>query len=167
MTDAPTTAASPETGAIQSGKDHVSWQELESLVERLAADIGDRFDVMLVITRGGMVPAGMLAYQLGIRTILVAPVVAYDDVGTMHEHPVVLGFPDPSQLEGHDVLVVDEVWETGNTISAVVERVKAAGGRPVTAVLHYKPTRSRAGFAPDHYVFETDRWVVYPYKAGK
>ncbi|MEZ4596788.1 MAG: phosphoribosyltransferase [Chloroflexota bacterium] len=40
-------------------------------------------------------------------------------------------------LAGHDVLVVDEVWETGNTITAVVERVRAAGGRPVTAVLHY------------------------------
>ena len=160
MTEGTATAITPE-------KDYVTWDDLEGLVEDLAGRIGDGFDVMLVITRGGMVPAGMLAYQLGIRTILVAPVVAYDDVGTMHEHPVVLGFPDPSQLEGHDVLVVDEVWETGNTISAVVDRVRAAGGRPTTAVLHYKPARSRAGFAPDHFVFETDRWVVYPYKAGK
>ncbi len=94
---------------------------------------------MLVITRGGMVPAGMLAYQLGIRTILVAPVVAYDDVGTMHEQPVVLGFPGDDQLAGHDVLVVDEVWETGNTITAVTDLVRKAGGRPTTAVLHYKP----------------------------
>jgi len=149
------------------GKVHVGWDGLESLVEQLASSIGDGFDVMLVITRGGMVPAGMLAYQLGIRTILVAPVVAYDDVGTMHEQPVVLGFPGSDQLAGRDVLVVDEVWETGNTITAVVERVRAAGGRPVTAVLHYKPTRSRTDLRPDHFVHETDRWVVYPYKYGK
>ena len=148
-------------------KDYVGWEELESLVERLAAKIGDDFDVMLVITRGGMVPAGMLAYQLGIRTILVAPVVAYDDVGTMHEQPVVLGFPGDEQLAGHDVLVVDEVWETGNTITAVTDLVRAAGGRPTTAVLHYKPARSLTPATPDHFVFETDRWVVYPYKAGK
>jgi len=114
-----------------------------------------------------MVPAGMLAYQLGIRTILVAPVVAYDDVGTMHEQPVVLGFPGDDQLAGHDVLVVDEVWETGNTITAVTDLVRAAGGRPTTAVLHYKPARSLTSATPDHFVFETDRWVVYPYKAGK
>jgi hypoxanthine phosphoribosyltransferase len=149
------------------GKIHIGWDDLDSLVGELAAQIGDRFDVMLVITRGGMVPAGMLAYQLGIRTILVAPVVAYDDVGTMHEQPVVLGFPGADQLAGHDVLVVDEVWETGNTITAVVERVRAAGGRPVTAVLHYKPSRSRTDLTPDHFVHETDRWVVYPYKYGK
>ena len=154
-------------GMTDSDKDHVGWEELESLVERLAASIGDDFDVMLVITRGGMVPAGMLAYQLGIRTILVAPVVAYDDVGTMHEQPVVLGFPGDDQLAGHDVLVVDEVWETGNTISAVTDLVRKAGGRPTTAVLHYKPSKSRTEMTPDHYVFETDRWVVYPYKAGK
>jgi hypothetical protein len=49
----------------------------------------------------------------------------------------------------------------------VVERVRAAGGRPVTAVLHYKPTRSRTDLRPDHFVHETDRWVVYPYKYGK
>jgi hypoxanthine phosphoribosyltransferase len=149
------------------GKVHVGWNELDALVGQLASQIGDGFDVMLVITRGGMVPAGMLAYQLGIRTILVAPVVAYDDVGAMHEQPVVLGFPGDDQLADRDVLVVDEVWETGNTITAVVERVRAAGGRPVTAVLHYKPTRSRTDLTPDHFVHETDRWVVYPYKYGK
>jgi hypoxanthine phosphoribosyltransferase len=160
MTDT-TLDASPDA------KVHVGWDELDALVRELATSIGDGFDVMLVITRGGMVPAGMLAYQLGIRTILVAPVVAYDDVGTMHEQPVVLGFPDAEHLAGHDVLVVDEVWETGNTITAVVERVRAAGGRPVTAVLHYKPGRSRTDLTPDHFVHETDRWVVYPYKYGK
>ena len=85
----------------------------------------------------------------------------------MHEQPVVLGFPGDEQLAGHDVLVVDEVWETGNTITAVTDLVRKAGGRPTTAVLHYKPLRSRTDMTPDHYVFETDRWVVYPYKAGK
>ncbi len=75
--------------------------------------------------------------------------------------------PVIDQLAGHDVLVVDEVWETGNTITAVTDLVRAAGGRPTTAVLHYKPTKSLTTATPDHYVFETDRWVVYPYKAGK
>ena len=36
---------------------------------------------MLAITRGGLVPAGMLAYRLGIRNILVAAVEFYDDEG--------------------------------------------------------------------------------------
>ena len=108
----------------------------------------------------------MLAYRLGIREILVAAVAAYDDHGNMAPTPMILHFPADERFRDRDVLVVDEVWETGNTITAVVERVRAAGGRPVTAVLHYKPTRSRTDLTPDHFVHETDRWVVYPYKYG-
>jgi len=49
----------------------------------------------------------------------------------------------------------------------VTERIIAACGIPVTAVLHYKPGKSRVEMTPDHFVVETDAWVVYPFKAGK
>jgi hypoxanthine phosphoribosyltransferase len=64
------------------------------------------------------------------------------------------------------VLIVDEVWDSGTTIHAVRERVRQAGGIATTAVLHYKPERSQVPGAPDHHVVTTDRWVVYPFKAG-
>jgi len=48
----------------------------------------------------------------------------------------------------------------------VTERVRRAGGLPVTAVLHYKPSHSVVPGVPDHHVVTTDRWVVYPFKAG-
>jgi len=65
------------------------------------------------------------------------------------------------------VLVVDEVWDSGTTIAAVVGRVRQAGGEPVTAVLHFKPARSRVDLVPDFHAVETDAWVVYPFKAGR
>ena len=64
------------------------------------------------------------------------------------------------------VLIVDEVWDSGTTIHAVAERVRRAGGVPTTAVLHYKPERSKVPDEPDHHVVTTDRWVVYPFKGG-
>lgn len=63
--------------------------------------------------------------------------------------------------------MVDEVWDGGTTIAAVVERVRLAGGTPTTAVLQCKPTDSKVAIAPDHHVVATDAWVVYPYKHGK
>ena len=68
------------TGIAAPERDIVSWEDLD----RLVADLADRlsgmtFDVMLAITRGGMVPAGMLAYRLRLRDILVAAVEYYDD----------------------------------------------------------------------------------------
>ena len=94
---------------------------------------------MLCITRGGLVPAGMLAYRLRIRNILVAAVAFYDDEGVPGPNPTFLQFPADPLLRGQRVLIVDEVWESGTTIHAVTERVVQAGGIPTTVVLHYKP----------------------------
>ena len=147
-------------------KDHVSWDDLAGLVDRLAEQVRGEYDVMLVITRGGLVPGGMLAYKLGIRNILVAAVEYYDEHGQPGPHPTFLQFPADPLLRGQRILVVDEVWDSGTTIHAVVERVRQAGGVSTTAVLHYKPQRSVVPDAPDHHAVETDAWVVYPFKYG-
>jgi hypoxanthine phosphoribosyltransferase len=148
-------------------RDIVSWDDLDRLVADLAGRLaGTTFDVMLCITRGGLVPAGMLAYRLRIRNILVAAVAFYDDEGQPGPHPTFLQFPADPLLRGQRVLIVDEVWESGTTIHAVTERVVQAGGIPTTAVLHYKPRRSLVPGVPDLYAAETDNWVVYPFKAG-
>ena len=80
--------------------------------------------------------------------------------------PLFLQFPADPLLVGRRVLIVDEVWDSGTTIHAVAERVRRAGGVPTTAVLHYKPERSKVPEVPDHHVVTTDRWVVYPFKGG-
>jgi len=147
-------------------KDVVSWDQLATLVEELADQVRGEYDVMLAITRGALVPAGILAYRLGIRNILVAAVAYYDDEGQPHDPPTFLQFPADPLLHGRRVLIVDEVWDSGTTIHAVAERVRSAGGMPTTAVLHYKPSRSRVEEAPDHHVVTTDHWVVYPFKGG-
>jgi uncharacterized protein len=148
-------------------RDVVSWNDLDRLVASLADQLAGRsFDVLLAITRGGMVPAGMLAYRLKLRDILVAAVEYYDDAGQPGPRPTFFQFPADPLLRGKRVLVVDEVWDSGTTIHAVAERVRQAGGEPTTAVLHYKPGRSVVAGRPDVHAVETDRWVVYPFKAG-
>jgi hypoxanthine phosphoribosyltransferase len=152
--------------SVAIDKDIVTWDALAEMVAELAAKVRGDYDVMLAITRGGLVPAGMLAYRLGMRNILVAAVEYYDDEGKPGPKPTFLQFPADPQLRGQRVLIVDEVWDSGTTIHAVAERVRQAGGLATTAVLHYKPARSVVPGAPDHYVATTDRWVVYPFKAG-
>lgn len=148
-------------------RDIVTWDHLDGMVETLADEVGADYDVVLAITRGALVPAGMLAYRLGLRNILVAAVAYYDDAGQPAEQPTFFQFPADPLLHGQRVLVIDEVWDTGTTISAVVDRVRMAGGQPTTAVLHYKPGRSKVDRRPDHFVVATDAWVVYPFKYGK
>lgn len=148
-------------------RDVVSWDDLDRLVGDLADRLAsEAFDVMLAITRGGLVPAGMLAYRLRIRNILVAAVEFYDDHGQPGPHPTFLQFPADPLLRGQRILVVDEVWDSGTTIHAVTERIRQAGGYPTTAVLHWKPTHSVVPGEPDVHAVTTGAWVVYPFKAG-
>ena len=151
----------------EAERDHVGWDDLESLVSALAERVRGEYDLLLAVTRGGLVPAGMLAYTLGIRNILVAAVAYYADDGNPGDEPTFLQFPADPLLHGRRILVVDEVWDSGTTIHAVSERIRQAGGIPTTAVLHYKPTRSRVPEEPDHHVVATEKWVVYPFKGER
>ena len=144
----------------------VTWEDLDGLVARLATAVGRDHDLVLAITRGGLVPAGMLAYRLNLRAILVAGVEFYRTEGGTHPAPVIGHFPDATLLAGQRVLVVDEVWETGETMTEVMTRVRAAGGTAVSAVIHFKPDRSRVAGTPDHWAATVHDWVTYPYKAG-
>ena len=158
----------PETAA-EPVKINVTWEDLDALVAELARRLlaGPEPDVVLAISRGGLVPAGMLGYRMGWRDMLLAAVVAYDDESGFRGQAEFLQFPSDQQIAGKTVLVIDEVWDSGTTIAAVSARIRDAGGTPVTAVLHYKPARSRVDIVPDHYIVETNDWVLYPFKAGK
>lgn len=146
-------------------KEYLGWSQIETMVNQLAQKMhGRSFDGMLAVTRGGLVPAGLMAYHLGIRNILVAAVQFYNGVERRADTPSFLQFPADPFLRGKTVLVVDDIWDSGKTISAVKARVLAAGGTPVTAVLHYKPSASLFPEQPDYYVEPTDAWIVYPWE---
>jgi hypoxanthine phosphoribosyltransferase len=149
-------------------KQHLTWTQIEDLSLRLADSLPGTYDVMLVITRGGMVPACIISERLNLRNILVAAVMFYSDVERTLDKPIFLQFPADPLLNERRVLIVDDVWDSGRTIMAVKERVLDAGGVPQTAVLHYKPSRSNyLGERPDFYVDETDAWIVYPWDVGE
>ena len=56
--------------------------------------------------------------------------------------PNFLQFPEDRLLRDKRILIVDDIWANGRTITTVKGRVQAAGGRAEAAVLHYKPTSS-------------------------
>lgn len=142
----------------------VTWDDVQTLCDRLADQLaGQPFEGLLAVTRGGLIPAGLLAYRLNLRDILVAAMQFYDDNGARAAQPTFLQFPAAPLLCGRRILVVDEVWDSGRTITAVCDRVRDAGGAPVTAVLHHKPQRSEMPGRPDFMAQETNDWIVYPW----
>ena len=147
----------------------LSWQDVDALTDVLLPQIAGQFDVLLIITRGGIILGGIVAEALDIRDVLIAAVEfprspEIKDLGW----PTFLQFPSDALLRGRRVLIVDDVWDSGRTINTVRGRVEAAGGNPATCVLHYKPGRSRfPDRQPDFYGAITDRWIVYPWEIDR
>jgi hypothetical protein len=152
------------SGPASLPKRFVTWADVEQLVGRLLAALPGDFDSLLVVTRGGMVPACLISERTNIRNILCAAVVLYEDDQRTLPEPAFVQFPEDRHVKGRRILVVDDVWDTGSTIVAVRDRLRQAGARVQTCVLHYKPSRSRyPGDGPDFYAETTDAWIVYPW----
>lgn len=142
----------------------LGWDDITREVDDLVLRIGSDYDALLVITRGGMVPACLISERLDIRNILVAAVQLYTGIGTTLDAPIFLQFPSDTLLNGRKILVVDDVWDSGRTAMCVRQRIQSAGGIPTLAVLHYKPRASRfPDQQPDFYAEMTDDWLVYPW----
>lgn len=71
----------------------------------------------------------------------------------------------------HDdrLLIVDDVFDTGNTIVAVIEEIRkrARGNTPGDiriAVPWFKPSRNETDIKPHYYLNETAEWLVFPHE---
>ncbi|USN45095.1 MAG: hypoxanthine phosphoribosyltransferase [Candidatus Woesearchaeota archaeon] len=66
------------------------------------------------------------------------------------------------------LLLVDDVFDTGLSIKAVIDqlrkRTKANMPHIKSAVVYYKPTRTKVDFAPDFFVRKTDKWLIFPHE---
>jgi len=145
----------------------VTWTDLEMLVDTLIPQLYGVFDALLLITRGGIVPGGMIAESLDIRYVLTAAVRFPEVDQKLLAWPTFLQFPEDDLLRNRRVLVVDDVWGSGRTINSVRGRIEAAGGKPEVAVLHYKPGESLFTTKPEYYAAVTDAFIIYPWEKGR
>jgi hypoxanthine phosphoribosyltransferase len=150
-------------------REQVSWNEVIRLIDHLIVQFEHEFKTMLVITRGGIVPGGLLAERMGLQDILTAavnfPAMLDNPRDNMLVWPTFLQFPDDELLRGKRILVIDDVWGSGRTSTAVKNKVSAAGGMPFTSVLHFNPNRNLFGSTrPDYFAASTDAYIVYPWE---
>lgn len=70
----------------------------------------------------------------------------------------------PDNIEGYDVLIVDDIVDTGYTMKFVYDHVKALGAKSVkTCVLLDKPSRRKVDISPDYCCFEIEDLFVVGY----
>ena len=150
----------------------LSWEDVDKLIQQLLPQFRREFMAMVMITRGGIIPGGMLAETMGLTHVLTAavdfPFEQANEKQKLMAWPQFIQFPADENLRGRPVLIVDDVWGSGRTITAVKNRVSAAGGFPETCVLHFNPYRNLFGAVrPDYYADVTDAHIIYPWEVDR
>ncbi len=152
----------------------LTWQDIDKLIDHLIPQFETEFDAMIMITRGGIIPGGMLSEALSLEVILTAAVDFPSEMENDKQKqrlmawPKFFQFPEDALLRGRKVLVVDDVWGSGRTMTAVRGRIAGAAGVAYTCVLHFNPYRSLFGtLRPDYYAAITDAHIVYPWEINR
>lgn len=68
-----------------------------------------------------------------------------------------------------ELLIVDDVFDSGRTIQAIIETIKTKAKKNSpksikTACTWYKPSRNMTNLTPDFYVHATEKWLVFPHE---
>lgn len=99
---------------------YVSWEELHRDTRTLCAALLDRgpFDGIVAISRGGLIPAAIIARELEVRMVDTICVLSYrgEQGQEQLDEAEILKAP---ALEGERLLLIDDLVDTGRTASAV------------------------------------------------
>ena len=140
----------------------VGWEEMHRNAKALAwrlIELGP-WKGMVAITRGGLVPAAIVARELDIRVIETVCIIGYhadDSKPEQTEHVQVLKMPE-GVGDGEGWLVVDDLVDTGRT----VEVLRKAMPRAHYAAVYAKPLgRPQV----DTFITEVsqDTWIYFPW----
>jgi len=135
---------------------------------------GFRPTLIIAIWRGGT-PVGMAVQEIldycGVESdhiaIRTSSYVGVDQRGAVAVHG--LNYIIKKICHEDRLLIVDDVFDTGNTIAAVIEelRKRARDNTPDDiriAVPWYKPSRNETDLVPDYFIHETAEWLVFPHE---
>lgn len=143
----------------------VGLEEVVAACDRLAMAIlesGFRPDLVVAIARGGFVPARFLCDFLQVGKLAGFRVQHYQ-AGAQKESRARVTIPLSVAIENANVLLVDDVNDSGKTLDAAILHLQSFAPAAVrVAVIHEKITTSRAADFKAVTIREW-HWVLYPW----
>ena len=136
-------------------------------------DAGYHPDLLLALWRGGAAVGIALHEALGYAGIACEhfPLRVSSYVGVDRRQQVSVYGLDalaPFLQRCHRVLLVDDVFDTGNSMRVLIEllqRMTAPAPPQIRmAMPWYKPARNQTALVPDFYLHTTDDWLVFPHE---
>ena len=157
-----------ETEKLRYSYDQIH-ELVKGMAQRIVYSVG-KIDVIVSIATGGWIPARILRTFLPFSSDLPLPlfsigIINYDSSDHLLEQAVIVQeLPAALNLTGKNVLLVDEVADSGGTFLKAVEYLQSKNPQTLfTAALHLK---EHSHFKPDFVgEFAGNNWIVYPWDA--
>ena len=152
----------------------VSWDDVDTYCHTIREKIvnaGEKIEAVVGLSRGGLVPATMLANWLDVRKVYVHGYHSYDETTkTRNKHGVMyqdVVYDLMKSVAGHNILIVDDLCDKGVTMKGLVNRLykkfheNAVNIR--TAALFCK---EGSAFVPDYIArpCADDNWLCFPWE---
>lgn len=139
----------------------VSWAEVHKDSRLLARELHAKhqFKGIIAITRGGLIPAAIMARELGLKLIETICCEAYrDDAAALNDSPVNVMKEATMAGDGEGWLLIDDLVDTGTTAKVVREMLPKA----YFVTLYAKPQGKPL---VDSFVKEVpqETWVFFPW----
>ncbi|MBN9061532.1 MAG: xanthine phosphoribosyltransferase [Rhizobiales bacterium 65-9] len=145
----------------------VSWDQFHRDARAMAWRLADKgpFEAIVCITRGGLVPAAIVARELEIKLIESVCIASYHDYKSQGELKVLKDIAPAVRAigdgQGKGVLVVDDLTDTGKTAKVV---------RAMLPNAHFATVYAKPMGVPtvDTFVTEVsqDTWIYFPWDMG-
>ncbi len=147
----------------------INEQQLREGVDRLAKELRSHYDgrplTIVGVLIGSVVFLADLIRRIDLPLRLELVQARSYRAGSTRPGPLVLNIDLlSSDIRGRDVLLVDDIFDTGNTLWELVPQIDELGPTSVrTAVLLRKEGRCEVDLQPDHVAFEIPNVFVVGY----
>ena len=140
----------------------MAWPKYNKAINKIAEYFkDDKFDVIIGLTRGGLVPAVHLSHKLNIPILPFNPHLLHAN-GEEREK---IELPISSGITRR-ILVIDEISDTGKTLSKCTKFFGKKGYIITTAVVY--TNKQTTIFKPDFSVLDSQKkWVVFPWECNE
>ncbi|MGI4852026.1 MAG: xanthine phosphoribosyltransferase [Janthinobacterium lividum] len=138
---------------------HVSWDKIHQDAKVLSAKLKGRqeWQGLVAVTRGGLVPASILAQELDLRWVDTICIASYSQDKEAADMNVMKSI----QGNGKGLIVIDDLVDSGRTFHWIQKRLPEAYFTAVYA----KPEGCHTLSQPDDAVtIDQDQWIVFPWE---
>lgn len=143
----------------------VTFDEVYEMVRSVAEEVkssGYKPEMIIGLTRGGWFPARLMCDFLGITDLVSLKVEHWIETGQTKDEATIK-YPLVANLNGKKILVVDDITDTGKSLTASTEYLIQFNPKEMrAAVMQYIPSSE---FKPDYFSQEVKvwTWFIYPW----